>query len=91
MVKKAKKASLKNGSSDGGKQVDTKSKLGFLGRAFTFLKEMKSELKKVVWPTKKKLFGGMFQVLAMVFIIAVIVVLSDLTFRHLLNILIRSV
>jgi len=91
MVKKAKKTSLKGISSDDGKQIKTKNKLGFLSRAFTFLKEMKSELKKVVWPTKKKLFSGIFQVLAMVFVVAVIVVLSDLTFRHLLNILIRSV
>lgn len=89
MVKKAKKASLKSGGNDGAKQ--NKSKMGFLGRTFNFFKEMKSELKKVVWPTKKKLFNGMFAVFAMVFVVSTIVVLSDFTFRQLLSKLIGSV
>ena len=45
-----------------------------------FLKEMKSELKKVVWPTKKELFNNTSAVITFVIIIAVIVFALDFCF-----------
>jgi len=45
-----------------------------------FLKEMKSELKKVVWPTKRELASNTSAVIAFVVIIAVIVFALDFCF-----------
>ena len=38
------------------KKVDTK--LGFGGRTAKWFREMKSELKKVIWPTRQQLFNN---------------------------------
>lgn len=45
-----------------------------------FFKEMKSELKKVVWPTKKELINNTSAVIAFVVIIALVVFLLDFCF-----------
>ena len=45
-----------------------------------FFKEMKSELKKVVWPTRKELINNTSAVLAFVVVIAVIVFMLDFCF-----------
>jgi len=45
-----------------------------------FFKEMKSELKKVVWPTKKELINNTSAVIAFVVIIAIIVFILDFCF-----------
>lgn len=36
------------------KKVDSNEKLGFFARSRKWLREMKSELKKVVWPTRQQ-------------------------------------
>lgn len=46
----------------------------------SYFKEMKAELKKVVWPTPKELFNTTVSVLAFVIIIAVIVFVLDFCF-----------
>lgn len=43
-----------------------------------WFREMKSELKKVVWPTGKQLFNNTLIVLAAVLIVGVIIYLFDL-------------
>lgn len=43
-----------------------------------FLKGVKSELKKVVWPTKKQLINNTIMVLALVIVLAVIVLGFDM-------------
>lgn len=50
-----------------------------VGRRFSrWFREMKSELKKVVWPTPKQLANNTLIVLVAVLIVGVIVVLFDL-------------
>lgn len=58
------------------KKDDTKP--GFFKRIGKWFREMKSELKKVVWPTGKQLFNNTLIVLAAVLIVGVIIYLFDL-------------
>lgn len=43
-----------------------------------FLKDMRSELKKVVWPTGKQVANNVLWVIGLVIVIAVVVLLIDL-------------
>ena len=49
----------------------------------SYFKEMKAELKKVVWPTPKELANNTAAVIAFVFIIALIVFICDFCFDNL--------
>lgn len=49
----------------------------------SYFKEMKAELKKVVWPTPKELFDNTVAVIAFVLIIAIIVFVLDICFDSL--------
>ena len=49
----------------------------------SYFKEMKAELKKVVWPTPKELANNAAAVIAFVFIIALIVFICDFCFDNL--------
>lgn len=49
----------------------------------SYFKEMKAELKKVVWPTPKELANNTVAVIAFVFIIALIVFICDFCFDNL--------
>ena len=46
--------------------------------AKNFLKDVKTEMKKVVWPTKKQLINNTVMVLLLVFLFAVVVLTFDL-------------
>ncbi len=46
-----------------------------------FLKDMKSELKKVVWPTGKQVVNNVLWVIGLVVVVAVIVLLVDLVLK----------
>lgn len=48
----------------------------------SYFKEMKAELKKVVWPTPKELLNNTVAVIGFVIIIAVIVFILDLCFDN---------
>ena len=48
-----------------------------------FLKDVKAELKKVIWPTTKQLFNNTVAVIVIVLIIGAIVFLLDLCFEQL--------
>ncbi len=48
----------------------------------SYLKEMKTELKKVTWPTPKELFNNTVAVIAFVLVVAIIVFLLDLVFLN---------
>lgn len=67
-----------------------KEKKGIFRRVFNYFKELKSELKKVVWPGKKKLFSGTMIVIITVIVIALFVVLADFAFHNLLKLLLGS-
>lgn len=49
----------------------------------SYFKEMKAELKKVVWPTPKELVNNTLAVIAFVLIIAIIVFVCDFCFDNL--------
>ena len=59
------------------KKADKKSKPGFFARAAKWLKAMKSELKKVQWPTRKQTINNTLIVIACVVIVGVFIWLFD--------------
>lgn len=93
MVKKAKKnvqikEVVAGAKASGGKPKAKKSKqnkVNFLKRTANFFKEMKSELKKVAWPTKKGVLNGTLTVFSMIAIVMLIVVSADFVFDHLIR------
>ena len=52
-------------------------------RNTSYFKEMKAELKKVVWPTPKELLNNTIAVITFVLIVAIIVFVLDLCFDNL--------
>ena len=50
-----------------------------------FFKEVKSELKKVTWPTREQLFHNTLVILSFVAITTVILFLCDIAFNWLLS------
>ena len=55
----------------------------------TFLGEVKSEFKKVSWPTRDELFASTTVILIGVAILAVFIGICDLVFSRMINALIR--
>lgn len=54
-----------------------------------FLKEVRSELRKVTWPQKKEIIGSTAVVIVCVFIIAFFLGLVDLSLQKILSYIIR--
>ena len=50
-------------------------------RCFKFFREVKSELKKVVWPTRKQVINNALIVFAIVIIVGVIIFALDALFQ----------
>ena len=50
-------------------------------RCFKFFREVKSELKKVVWPTRKQVINNALIVFAIVIIVGVIIYALDTIFQ----------
>jgi preprotein translocase subunit SecE len=48
-----------------------------LTKAVTFLHDVKAEVKKVVWPTRREAIGGTVVVLVVVFLVAVFLGIID--------------
>ncbi len=48
-----------------------------LTKAVTFLHDVKAEVKKVVWPTRREAIGGTVVVLVVVFLVAVFLGIVD--------------
>ena len=72
------------------KEKFKKEKIKVSRRILNFFKELKSELKKVVWPTKKNLFNSTMIVIAAIVFMAVFVVFADLLFHNFLKILLKT-
>lgn len=68
----------------------SKKEKNIFRRVFDYFKQLKNELKKVVWPSKKKLFGGTMIVIVTVIVISLFVVLADFAFHNLLKLLLGS-
>lgn len=59
------------------KKSEKNSKPGFFARAAKWFREMKSELKKVQWPTKKQTINNTLIVIACVIVVGVFIWLFD--------------
>jgi preprotein translocase subunit SecE len=56
-------------------------------KAIQFLSEVKSEVKKVTWPTKKEAMGGTAVVLVVVFIMALFLGLVDMFLSKIIGVI----
>ena len=56
-------------------------------KAIQFLSEVRSEVKKVTWPTKKEAMGGTAVVLVVVFIMALFLGLVDLLLSKIIGVI----
>jgi len=57
------------------------------GKVSTYFREMKSELKKIVWPSAKQVRNNTGVVIAFIVLLGVFVSLVDLGFTYLLSFL----
>jgi len=69
---------------------EKKERVGFFRRISTFLKELKGEFKKIVWPTKKSLFSAILIVIFAISVMALFVVFADLLFHNLMKVLLKT-
>ncbi len=71
------------------KPAVVKEKKGYLQQAIQFLREVKIELKKVTWPTRKQTMGSTVVVIILVLLISLFLGLVDMglsgLFRSILN------
>ena len=56
-------------------------------KAIQFLSEVRSEVKKVTWPTKKEAMGGTAVVLVVVFIMALFLGLVDMFLSKIIGVI----
>ena len=56
-------------------------------KAIQFLSDVKSEVKKVTWPTKKEAMGGTAVVLVVVFIMALFLGLVDMLLSKIIGVI----
>lgn len=60
------------------KKSDKNAKPGFFARAGKWFRDMKSELKKVQWPTRKQTINNTLIVIACVIVVGIFIGLFDL-------------
>ena len=70
-------------------QAGTKELKNMANKLTSFINEVKTELKKVSWPTKNDLISSTIVVLVSVSILALFVGVCDLIFSRTINFLIR--
>ena len=71
------------------KPVATKPKENFISKSIQFLREVKVELKKVAWPTRKQTFGSTLVVIILVTIIAFFLGAVDIGLSSLVKLVLR--
>ena len=59
------------------KKSDKNAKPGFFARAGKWFRDMKSELKKVQWPTRKQTINNTLIVIACVIVVGICIALFD--------------
>ena len=82
-----KKADKKDGKKKTGLFAKIKNAFGRIGKYF---KDTKSELKKVVWPSKKQVRVNTITVLVVVLVAAVVLVVLDLIFGGVIHLMIGA-
>ena len=76
---------------DGKKKVSFFDKVkNFFGRITKYFRDTKSELKKVVWPSKEDTRNNTITVIVVVVIAAVVLVLLDMAFGGIIHLLIGA-
>lgn len=63
--------------------------MGFIGKAFQFLREVKVELKKVTWPSRKQTIGSTVVVLILVVVISFFLGAVDIGLRQLVRMVLQ--
>ncbi len=78
----------KKNTKGGGREIATASPskiLSFPAKAKQFLREVKAELKRVTWPTRKEVVGTTIVVLIMVFFFTVYLYIWDVIFAWIIE------
>ena len=87
-VKKA-VAVPKKSAEPGAWQALAAKKPNFLNQAIQFLREVRIELKKVTWPTRKQTFGSTVVVIILVMIISVFLGVADFGLNNLIRVVLQ--
>ena len=72
------------------KKSDKNAKPGFFARVGKWLRDMKSELKKVQWPTRKQTINNTLIVIACVIVVGAFIALFDFVAGEAIRLLIRT-
>ena len=72
------------------KKSDKNAKPGIFARAGKWLRDMKSELKKVQWPTRKQTVNNTLIVIACVIVVGIFIGLFDLVAQEGIRLLITA-
>ena len=78
----------KTGSDKAKKDKKSEQKPGFFARVGKWLKEMKSELKKVQWPTRKQTINNTLIVIACVVVVGLFIWVFDFVANNAIELLI---
>jgi len=73
----------------GTKTIQDKEKNSYLDRAIQFLREVKIELKKVTWPSRKQALGSTVVVIILVVIISLFLGVVDIGLSSLVSVVLR--
>ena len=84
-IKKSENAEPEKAVKKAEKKKDNKP--SFIDKAKKFLKEVKSEISKVVWPTTKQVFNNTVVVIVVVLLSAVFIGVIDAIFKFLAGLL----
>lgn len=84
-----KKAVSQPQASKASKPLLSKLNTGFLARSLQFLREVKVELKKVTWPTRKRTIGSTVVVLILVLIISFFLGAVDIGLSSLIRVVLQ--
>jgi preprotein translocase subunit SecE len=86
----AKKPTLSRKKSPAGSKPSVvKSEKNYMNQAMQFLREVKVELKKVTWPTKKQTIGSTAVVIILVMIISLFLGVVDIGLSSLIRIVLK--
>ena len=72
------------------KKSEKSAKPGFFARAGKWLRDMKSELKKVQWPTRKQTINNTLIVIACVIVVGIFIALFDFVAGEAIGLLIKT-
>ena len=71
------------------KKTDKNAKPGFFARAGKWFRDMKSELKKVQWPTRKQTINNTLIVIACVVVVGIFIALFDFVANQAISLIIN--